>query len=108
MGEVRLFQSGYFLLGEAQLQRRNCILKVVRLCGANDWGSDAWLLEHPRERDLRVADPALLRNVGHPIDDHEVRLLIVHLPAELIALAPRGNGFGALPVSREESTGQRT
>ena len=58
----------------------DCIFKVPLFACADDRRRNAWLMENPRQSDLRVIDAALFCDFRHPIDDGEIFRPVI-LPA---------------------------
>ena len=54
--------------------------------GANNRRGNAWLVQNPSQRDLRVIDPAFVCNLRHAIDDREVFRPVILAPRKLIGL----------------------
>src|SRR5207244_2815641 len=74
---------------------------------AEDRRRDAWLMENPRQRDLRVIDAALFRQLGHAIDNREI-LSPVILPARKF-IGLRANGLAIIlfaAITDHESASQ--
>jgi hypothetical protein len=52
MWRVGLLKSSDLFGTQAQRERRYCVLKMVRLGGADNWRSNSRLAEQPRKRKL--------------------------------------------------------
>src|SRR3954454_14131809 len=76
---VGRFKVRGFGVGEFQVERGRGVGEVMRFGGADDRGVDDRVLEHPRHRDGRHRDAALLRDAGDDVDDR------------LVAVEPQGS-----------------
>ena len=109
MRPIRFFQGLDLSVVELHLQRRDGFFEMLHLASADNGRRNAGLLQNPRERDLRVGQTPLPRDLSEALDHREVRLLIVELVRVFVGL--RADRFAAIllvPVSRQKAARQRT
>lgn len=86
---ICLIQFLQFSVIQLERQRRQRIVKMMWLAGADDGRAHAWLLQDPSEGDLRIRDAALRGNLCDAIHDGEIRRLIIKPMRQVIGLCAR-------------------
>jgi hypothetical protein len=69
---VRFLETRDLLVAQRERERGEGVVELVRLGRPHDRRGDGRFVQHPRERDARHRDAALVRNVRKPLDDRAV------------------------------------
>src|SRR5438309_231266 len=104
MRPVLIFEAGYLLRRQPDLECGHGVVEVMGLGRSHDRARDAGLRKEPGQSDLSTGDAPLFCNLSHAFDDGPV-LLAIQSPAELVGLGSLGL---LIPGARQAATRQRT
>src|ERR1700730_16193555 len=74
---IRFFQGFDFLGIQLYLQSLDRVIQVMWFSGADDWGGNAGLVQHPSERNLRVGHVSFFAQSSDAVDDLKIGVLVV-------------------------------
>src|SRR5258706_2240776 len=84
------------------------LIELRQLRRADDWRANARLRQHPRQCDLHAADASARGEVPDTIRNREVRVLVVELRRELVAVgAGRRTAAALLPIAGKKTARHR-
>src|SRR5258708_33960110 len=105
---VQFLQRCNLLTVQIHLQGFDRFIKMMRFSCPNDRSSDARLVQHPSQCDLCVGYASLVSDLSDPVNNREIRVLVIKAMRKLIGSSAGGlTLFLAIAISGQKPSRQR-